>query len=133
MVTETQTSVAGAITQEEIEAAKAAMQQDPNFNQDELIRKNSAVLTVMMPLPLRVLIDQAALEQAKQTDPTATEGSAADFVRGLLAERLNYTLPTKGTGRVKKDKRSQDVQKAAQRSMVADLIEKARRGEINLD
>ena len=125
MVTET-TSAADQITPEEIEAAKAAMQSDPNFNQDELMRKNSAVLTVMMPLPLRVLIDQAAV------NPDGTEGSAADWVRQLLAERLNYTLPTKGTGRAKKDKRSIEIQQRAQRSMVAELIEKARKGEISL-
>ena len=131
MVAEGTTTV-GEITQEEIEAAKAAIQNDPNFSQEDLMRKNSAVLTVMMPLPLRIMIDEAAATAAKQSDPNAEKGSAADWVRDLLARELNYTLPTKGATRVKKDKRSIEVQQRAQRAMVAELIKKAREGGIDL-
>lgn len=131
MTTDTGT-VTQEITQEEIEAAKAAMQNDPKFSEAELMNKNSAVLTVMMPLPLRVMIDEAAANAAKASDPTAEKGSAADWVRDLLARELNYTLPTKGATRVKKDKRSIEVQQRAQRAMVAELIKKAREGGIDL-
>jgi cytochrome P450 len=115
------------ITQEEIEAVKARLLETVNI--DELKTKNSAVLTVMMPLPLRVLIDQAADAEAGGEG----KGSAADWARRVFADALGYNLPVKSETKVKKNKRDAEVQQRAQRAMVADLIEKARRGEIDLD
>lgn len=112
------------ITQAEIDAVKAQLLS--NVNMDELRSKNSAVLTVMMPLPLRVMIDEAC----KNTD--GTEGSAADWARQLFADTLNYTLPTKTETRKKRSDRDVKLQQQAQRAMVAELIERARKGEIDL-
>jgi cytochrome P450 len=112
------------ISQAEIDAVKEQLL--ANVNLDELKGKNSAVLTVMMPLPLRVMIDEAA----RNTD--GSEGSAADWARQLFATQLDYTLPTKTEVKSKRNKRDVEVQQKAQRAMVAELIERARKGEIDL-
>ena len=112
------------ISQEEIDAVKATLLD--NVNLDELKTKNSAVLTVMMPLPLRVMIDEAS------KNPDGSDGSAADWARNLFAEQLDYTLPVKTETRKKRNQRDVKVQQQAQRAMVAELIERARRGEIDL-
>ena len=130
MVNETETTEAEAtaanapISQEEIDQVKEQLLS--NVNIDELKTKNSAVLTVMMPLPLRVMIDEAS------KNPDGSDGSAADWARNLFAEQLNYTLPVKTETRKKRNQRDVKVQQQAQRAMVAELIERARRGEIDL-
>ena len=112
------------ITQAEIDAVKEQLLS--NVNLEELKGKNSAVLTCMMPLPLRFLIDEAC----KNAD--GSEGSAADWARQVFAERLGYILPTKTEQKSKRNKRDVEVQQKAQRAMVAELLDRARRGEIDL-
>jgi hypothetical protein len=124
MVNETEERVDAPITQEEIDAVKTQLLS--NVNLDELKGKNSAVLTVMMPLPLRVMIDEAC----KRED--GSDGSAADWARSLFADKLGYTLPVKTETRKKRNQRDVRIQQQAQRAMVAELIEQARRGEIDL-
>lgn len=114
------------ISKEEVEAVRAQLLAANPGLLDELKGKNSAVLTVMMPLALRVMIDEAA----RKAD--GTDGSAADWARELFASQLNFTLPTKSEQKSKTNKRDVKVQQQAQRAMVAELIERARKGEINL-
>ena len=110
------------ISDEEIAAAKESLRATVDI--EELKRKNSAVLTTMMPPVLRVMIDEAA----------KTAGvSAADWARTLFAETLGFDLPqTEPKAKKARNERDVKVKQAAQRSLVADIIAQARAGQIDL-
>ena len=108
------------ITDEEVEALKEELRAKVNL--EELKTKNAAVLTTMMPIVLREMVNEAA----------GDEGAAA-WVRNLIARELDYTLPaSEPKSKKASNKRDTQLKAKAQRAMVADLIAASRRGEINL-
>lgn len=108
------------ITDEEVEALKEELRSKVNL--DELKTKNAAVLTTMMPIVLREMVNEAAGDKG-----------AAAWTRELIARELNFALPTEEPKAKKTaNKRDAQLKAKAQRAMVADLIAASRRGEINL-
>ena len=114
-----------AITQDEIDAAKAEMLQritnDPQALAD-LKTKNTAVITTMLPALLRAQVDEAAGDMG-----------AAEWARRLIARELGYELPVKaGRSKVTKDARAEEIKAKGTRAAYADLLERVRSGALEL-
>lgn len=129
-MTSTEVIDSSPITADEVAAAASELLQKTLGDEaalDELRTKNVAVLTTMMPPMLREMVNEAA---GVGTD---NEIGAAAWVRNLIARELGYTLPA-AEEKVKKasNKRSVELKQKAQRSVVNELIARARRGELSL-
>lgn len=123
MVTETSNGVAvgedAPITEDEIAAVRERLLRENPALAEELQNKNTEMISFTVPLGLKLLADDAA----KNAD--GSPGSTAEFVRDLLAEKFNYTLPVRQP-KAKPAKRDKDLEKAAQRSIMNDLIARSR-------
>ena len=117
------------ISEAEIEAVKAQLLASGALNIEDLKNKNSAVLTTMLPPALSFMLEEAA----KTAGSDGGDIGKAAYVRNLIAEHFGYALPVGAQKESRKqDKRAVAVKAAATRSAVADLIARARAGEVQL-
>ncbi len=121
MTTET---IDAPVTQEEIDAIKAQVLAELTTNPQalaELMTKNAAVLTVQMPIPMSQMIEERAGEAGK-----------ANWARQVLADAVGFELKQAVKMKKTTNKHEVEARQKGNRAAIAEIIAKARAGEIDL-